>query len=192
MLGLLQLRTGSGWAGIRAAQPRLLLAVLLVEAGQTVTTDQLVDEIWGERPPRTATGTVQVYVMRLRRMLEGKPVGLVTRGQGYQLVVEDGAVDTSIFERCAQAGRRSLAAGETGKGFDELTKALALWRGRPFADVPPSHTVTAASHRWEQMRLAVAEDRFGGALDLHCHAEIIEELTELVQATRSGSGCTGC
>src|SRR5262245_47941244 len=99
MLGPLQLRTGTGWTGIRAAQPRLLLAVLHVQAGQIVSTDRLVDEVWDDRPPRTAIGTVQVYVMRLRRMLAGTPVGLVTRGRGYQLVAEDGAVDTSLFER---------------------------------------------------------------------------------------------
>ena len=182
MLGPLQLWTGTAWTGIRAAQPRLVLAVLLVESGQTVTTDRLVDELWERRQPRTATSTVQVYVMRLRRMLEGSPVKLVTRGHGYQLLAEDGAVDASLFERGAERGRRSLAAGKTGHGVGQLTEALGLWRGRPFADVPFSHMVAAAAERLEQLRLTVIEDRFSGALDLGRHAEVIDELAELVRA----------
>jgi DNA-binding SARP family transcriptional activator len=60
MLGPVQLWTGTTWTGIRAAQPRLVLAVLPVEVGQIVSTDRLIDEIWGDTPPRTATGTIQV------------------------------------------------------------------------------------------------------------------------------------
>ncbi|MFG1708640.1 BTAD domain-containing putative transcriptional regulator [Nonomuraea sp. M3C6] len=159
-----------------------MLAVLLVEAGQIVTTDRLVDELWGDKPPRTATGTVQVYVMRLRRMLEGSPVGLVTRGHGYQLVADDGAVDASLFERDAEMGRRSLASGKTRHGVGRLSEALGLWRGRPFADVPATQTVTGAAERLEHLRLTVIEDRFSGALDLGRHAEVVDELAELVQA----------
>jgi DNA-binding SARP family transcriptional activator len=182
MLGPLQLWTGTAWTGIRAAQPRLVLAVLLTEAGQIVTTDRLVDELWEHKQPRTATGTIQVYVMRLRRMLEGSPVALVTRGHGYELLAEDGAIDASLFERGAELGRRSLAEGRTCHGVGQLTEALELWRGRPFADVPPSHTVMAAAQRLEQLRLTVIEDRFSGALDLGRHAEVIDELAELVRA----------
>lgn len=182
MLGPLQLWNGTAWTGIPAAQPRLVLAVLLVEAGQIVTTDRLVDELWEHKQPRTATGTVQVYVMRLRRMLEGAPVALVTRGHGYQLLAEDGATDASLFERGAELGRRSLAAGKTGHGVGQLTEALGLWRGRPFADVPSSHTVAAAAERLEQLRLTVIEDRFSGALDLGRHADVIDELADLVRA----------
>jgi len=182
VLGPMQLWTGTAWIPIRAAQVRLVLAVFLLEAGQIVTTDRLVDELWGDKPPRTATGTVQVYVMRLRRMLEGSPVALVTRGHGYQLLADDGAIDASLFERGAEQGRRSLALGMTRDGVDQLSEALGLWLGRPLADVPPSHTVTAAAERLEQLRLAIVEDRFGGALDLGRHADVIDELTELVQS----------
>jgi DNA-binding SARP family transcriptional activator len=182
MLGPLQLWTGTAWTGIRAAQPRLVLAVLLVKSGQIVTTDRLVDELWEHKQPRTATATVQVYVMRLRRMLEGSPVALVTRGHGYQLLAEDSAVDASLFERGAELGRRSLAAGRTCHGVGQMTEALGLWRGEPFADVPSSHTVAAAAERLEQLRLTVSEDRFRGALDLGWHAEVIDELAELVRA----------
>lgn len=182
MLGPLQLRGDTAWTGIRAPQPRLVLAVLLAEAGQIVTTDRLIDELWAEKPPRSATGMVQVYVMRLRRMLNGSPVALLTRGHGYQLLADDGAVDASLFERAAEMGRRSLAVGKTGHGVGQLAEALGLWRGRPFADVPTTHTITAAAERLEQIRLTATEDRLKGALDLGRHANVIDELSELVDA----------
>ncbi|MEV6110509.1 BTAD domain-containing putative transcriptional regulator [Streptomyces sp. NPDC051940] len=189
MLGPLQVWTGTAWTGIRAAQPRLVLAVLVAERGQSVSTERLVDEVWGDTPPRTAVGTVQVYVMRLRRLLQGSPVVLATRGHGYRLVAEDGAVDAALFERGAEAGRRTMAAGQTRHGVDQLAGALDLWRGRPFADVPVSRTVAAEADRLEQLRLDVAEERYGAvlgvggaALELGGPAQLVDELAALVRA----------
>jgi len=90
-LGPLRVWDGAAWSGIGAPHQRVVLAVLLAEDGRAVTTDRLVHEIWGERPPRTAAHAVQVYVERLRRVIGAGPQGpLSTRGRGYQLLTEDG------------------------------------------------------------------------------------------------------
>ena len=81
-----------------------MLAILLLHRGEVVSVDRVVDELWGERPPDTATKTVQVYVSRLRKAL-GDGV-LVTRGGGYALEVDGDPVDADRFERLAERGAR--------------------------------------------------------------------------------------
>src|SRR3954453_14588209 len=98
ILGPLRVRDGAHWISVRAAQQRLVLAVLLIEAGRVVSTDQLVNEIWGAQPPGTAAATVRGYVYALRRTLGGGIHGpLLTRGNGYELAVADEDVDARVF-----------------------------------------------------------------------------------------------
>src|SRR5262245_63714068 len=85
ILGPVQVRVGRDWRSIPAGQPRLVLAVLLAEAGRMVTTERLVDAVWGGRPPRTAVNTVHAYVLRLRRVLGDGPLG--TQDRGYRITV---------------------------------------------------------------------------------------------------------
>ncbi|HEX6361004.1 AfsR/SARP family transcriptional regulator [Actinophytocola sp.] len=181
VLGPMQVWHGDGWQSIRAAQPRVVLAVLLAEAGQVVSADRLVDELWGERPPRTALNTIQGYVARLRKLLGGTAESrLLTRDRGYLLDVADGALDSHVFERLVEAGQRSVAAGELAAGVDLLVEALALWRGPALHDVPTSPVVTAEANRLEQRRLTALEARLGAELALGRHVEIVDELQRLV------------
>ncbi|MFB9332147.1 AfsR/SARP family transcriptional regulator, partial [Actinoplanes octamycinicus] len=173
LLGPVRYRTAAGWSGVRAAQPRAVLALLLVEAGRTVSVDRLVDELWGDRPPRTARNTVQGYVMRLRRAVGGP---LLTRERGYELVIGDDDLDSAVFERLT-AGSRTRAAPEA---LAEVERALTLWDGPALADVPPTPTVTAEAARLEQRRLAALEHRCRLQLRLGQHAEIVHDLASLV------------
>src|ERR1043165_7621752 len=106
VLGTLQVYTGERWSTIRAAQPRAVLAVLLARAGHTISADRLGDEIWGERPPRTAHNTVQGYVMRLRRLIGADANELLrTENGGYRLAVPDDELDAVAFTRLVEAGQ---------------------------------------------------------------------------------------
>jgi DNA-binding SARP family transcriptional activator len=181
ILGPLRVRDGAHWISIRAAQQRLVLAVLLIEAGKVISTDRLVDEIWGEQPPGTAAATVRGYVYALRRTLGGGTHGpLLTRGNGYELAVADDDVDARVFERSVDSGIRAIAAGDRGGALTRLSEALALWHGHVLADVPPSATVAAEANRLEQRRLTAMEERLGALLDLGRHAETVDELTRVV------------
>jgi len=92
---------------------RALLVVLLLHRGVAVSTDGLIDELWGERPPASAVKTVQVYVSNLRRALSDGL--LVTQGRGYLLRVAPGELDVDRFEALAREGRDALvAAGGVG------------------------------------------------------------------------------
>jgi DNA-binding SARP family transcriptional activator len=178
VLGQMQVRHGTEWAHIRAAQQRIVLAVLLTDAGRVVSMDRLVHEIWGEHPPRTAFNTIQGYVGRLRRLLPG--ASLVTRDRGYQLLVADDEVDSRVFERLLEAAQRDVLDGRVAEGADKLSGALALWRGAALLDVPASPTVTDEANRLEQRRLTAVEARAGAELDLGRHEERVDELARQV------------
>jgi DNA-binding SARP family transcriptional activator len=86
-----------------------LLAFLLLDAGEVVSTDRLIDALWGESPPASALNSVHIYVSQLRKVLgEGC---LVTRGHGYLLVLEPEQLDLGRFERLLGEGRELLARG---------------------------------------------------------------------------------
>ncbi|MBP2330477.1 DNA-binding SARP family transcriptional activator/tetratricopeptide (TPR) repeat protein [Kibdelosporangium banguiense] len=179
LLGPLEVWDGVAWSEVGPARQRTVLAVLLIEAGRVVRTDRLVDEIWGESPPRTATNALQGHVMRLRRLM-GDSCPLVTTRQGYQLLAEDDDLDTSVFGRLVECGKRHLAQSRPYEGATRLAEALALWRGPALADVPGCPTVDTATQWLEQCRLNAAEDRIEAELSLGRHAEVVDELYRLV------------
>ena len=158
---------------------RSVLAILLLRAGQVVSTDELIDEVWGERPPTTAAKTVQVYVSSLRKVL-GDGV-LITRARGYVLEVGDGEVDADRFRVLAAEGARALRAGELRSGADRLREALGLWRGAPLAEFTYERFAQSAISRLEEGRLAALEERIDVDLALGEHRGLIGELEVLVR-----------
>jgi DNA-binding SARP family transcriptional activator/tetratricopeptide (TPR) repeat protein len=181
LLGPLRVWDGAAWVQVAAAQQRLVLAILLIEARQVVSAERLIDEVWGEQPPRAALSVLRGYVMRLRRLIGEGGGGLVTHGGGYELAVDDDDLDARVFDRLVGTGRRALAAGEVGTAVAQLAGALALWRGPALADVPASRTVRAHRARLERSRLAATEDWLDGELARGRHAEVVDELSRLVE-----------
>ncbi|MFD9962343.1 BTAD domain-containing putative transcriptional regulator [Amycolatopsis sp. NPDC058986] len=180
VLGPVRIWDGEDWVAVRAAQPRSVLALLLVEAGRVVATDRLVDELWGACPPRTALNTVQVYVNRLRRLLgeDGHEL-LATTGRGYRLTVADGELDAGVFQRLVESGQRELAEGRAEAAAATLAAALALWRGPAFSEVP-AETAVAEATRLDQLRLTALEARLDADLRLGRHLEVVDEVQDWV------------
>src|SRR5262245_35997905 len=117
VLGVLRVWDGAAWCEIKAAQQRMVLAILVIEAGRVVSIDRLIDEVWAERPPSAAVSTVHGYVLRLRRLLgDVSRERIVTSGHAYQLVAEAGDIDAVVFERLAASGRKTLETGDVGAG----------------------------------------------------------------------------
>ena len=136
---------------------RALLAVLVLRRGEVVSSDRLIDAVWGERAPASAVKIVQGYVSQLRRAL-GEGV-LVTRGHGYLLATESCAVDVDRFEGLVGEGRRLLRSGDARGGRELLREGLALWRGPPLADFAYEPFAQGEIARLEEARLAALEDR---------------------------------
>jgi DNA-binding SARP family transcriptional activator/Tfp pilus assembly protein PilF len=189
ILGPLEVWTGQDWSGIGAPKWRALLGALLLNQGQVVSTDRLIAELWGDDTPDRAANLVSVYVLRLRRVL-GDPEGrvLVTRAPGYQLLLQPGDLDADSFETLAGQGRRALAERDPRRAADTLAEALALWRGRALADVPPSALVTAEADRLEESRLTALELRIEADLGCGLHAPLVPELRRMLsdQPLREG------
>ncbi|MCC4314116.1 BTAD domain-containing putative transcriptional regulator [Streptomyces malaysiensis] len=186
VLGSLELRDGEGWASLGPAKWRTLLAVLLCHANQTVSTERLLDELWGEgRAPQSATKLLQTYVSRLRQTM-GDEAGqtLITekqgyKAQGYRLAVEAAEFDAHRFEQLVEEGRRCLDREAPETAAERLREALAMWRGTPFADVPPTPAVAAEASRLEECRLQAVDARIDADLRCGRHTAVLRELEAL-------------
>jgi len=158
---------------------RAVLAILVLHAGEVVPSDRLIDELWGERAPATATKTIQVYVSKLRKAL-GEGV-LVTRSGGYVLRAKAMEVDARQFEALAAEGQGSLHAGDFRRAAGLLRDALGLWRGPALADFAYESFAQAEVARLEESRLVVLEDRIDAELGLGEHTGLVGELEGLVR-----------
>ena len=176
ILGPLEVRDGGVAVGLGGVRERSLLAVLLLNANELVPTDRLIDELWGEQPPKTAVKTVQVYVSRLRKVLGANTI--VTSAPGYVLAVDKEQIDARRFERLAAQGSRALSAGDLAAARASLGEALALWRGAPLSDFAYERFAQAEAARLHELRLAALEERV--EVDLRCG--LAEKLVAELQA----------
>ena len=184
LLGPFEVARNGHLVDVGGPRQRALLAILLLRANQPVHRDVLVDELWGEQPPPGAGHAVAVYISRLRKTLEsaaGSPC-VLTRPGAYILQVADEQVDVARFERLAEDGRRSLAAGAPERAAAQLGGALALWRGRPLSDFRDEPFAQAEIGRLERLRAEVVEDRVEADLAVGRHADVVGELEVLVAA----------
>ncbi|MDX6332749.1 MAG: hypothetical protein QOG05_89 [Streptosporangiaceae bacterium] len=182
ILGPLEVQVDGGWHGVNAPKWRTMLAVLLLQAGQVISTDQLITEVWPEESPARASNSISVYALRLRRLI-GDPEGkvLVTRYPGYQLLVPADDIDADRFSRLAAEGRKALSAGECQRAADLLNEALGLWQGsRALADVPASPLVSAEASGLEEARIEALELRIQADLACGRQAQVVAELRRLL------------
>lgn len=175
VLGPTEVLGDDGPAKIGAGQPRTVLAALALSAGTTCTTDALIDAVWGESPPASASKLLQVYVSRLRKLLPAG-IGIETRPTGYHRKVDPSAVDAVRFEREVGDGRAALEAGNPALAAAVLARALALWRGPAYADVRYAPFAEAEIERLERLRDFCVELRTDAQLDLGHHADVLAEL----------------
>ncbi|MFS4093537.1 BTAD domain-containing putative transcriptional regulator [Streptomyces sp. AF1A] len=186
VLGPLGLWRGSEEIPLAPAKWRMLLAVLLCEANQVVSTDRLVAELWGDDPPQSVGKLLQGYVSKVRRAL-GDESGrlLVTHAQGYRahgyrLVVGASEVDAHRFVELIEQGGRELDSGAAETAAEYLEEALGLWRDAPFADVPPTPALEAEAMRLSAYRTQARESRIEARLRLGRHEAVLDELEALV------------
>jgi DNA-binding SARP family transcriptional activator len=181
VLGPLEARVGERRLPLGGMKQRALLAALLLQANEVVTSDRLVDELWGAEPPRTAATALQVHVSQLRKALKADRELLLTRAGGYLIALEPDQLDLSRFERLASEGERALAEGDAVSALASLGAALDLWHGPPLADLTYEPFAQAPIMRLEELRLAAIEARVEAELALGHHEAIIGELESLVR-----------
>ncbi len=182
VLGPLEVRDGDEIVHVGGTRQRSVLAILLLRANEVVSTDRLIDELWGASPPDDAATALQAHVSRLRKAIPDGPSVLVTKAPGYLLRVAPRQLDLERFEEHVRTGRDALADGDAELAATELRAALALWRGRPLADLENEPFAREATAHLEDVWLDALEVRVGADLDLGRHAELVPELRALVRA----------
>jgi len=160
---------------------RAVLAVLALRANEVVSTDRLVDELWGESAPAKAAHTVQVFVSRLRSALGPAGERLVTRPPGYVLELEMNELDSARCEQLYETARSDLNAGDAASAAALLGEAQALWRGPPLAEFTYEPFAQATVARLEELRLNCREELIEAQLALGLHTEVVSELEALIR-----------
>jgi YVTN family beta-propeller protein len=178
ILGPLEVEDDGRVLPLGGSKQRALLALLLLHANQVVSRDRLIDEVWGDRAPKTAAAALQGYVSGLRKALGARRI--LTRAPGYLLQVEPNDLDLGSFDRLARAGREALANGDAERASQMFAEALALWRGPPLADLDVAPFAYAERLRLEESRLTAIEERIEAELALGRHAAVVAELEALV------------
>src|SRR5262249_6515527 len=133
ILGSLEIRREDEVLSLRSPLQRKVLGALLV-ADRAVLADELIDVLWGERPPSTAIGTLQTHISRLRSALGSGPKLLQSDASGYRLHIGPDDLDSRRFGRLVADGIDASRAGRTESAGALLTDALSLWRGPALID----------------------------------------------------------
>lgn len=166
---------------------RQLLALLL-RSNQLLHVDTVLEELWGDNPPRSAITTLQTYIYQLRKLIvrEGLtgagPNGglLATRPQGYVLQIHEDQLDANIFQARLRLGRGLYDKGDYVEAARLLSEALASWRGPALVDVPCGRVLEAHATHLNELRTSALELRIDADFNLGRHRELIGELRVLI------------
>jgi DNA-binding SARP family transcriptional activator len=162
IFGGLEVRRGDAAVDLGPPKQRTVLAVLLLESGRVVSSERLVELLWGEDAPK-ASASLQAYVSNLRRALEPdrRPRDpaqvLLTQAPGYRLAVARSEVDALRFEDLVSQGRAELAAGDEVGALITLEAALALWAGPPLPELAGEPFAIEAAERLGNLRGSAIE-----------------------------------
>lgn len=186
VLGSLQVREGESAIELGGSRHREILARLLLSRGQAVSVERLVDDLWGEEPPRHAIATVRTLVFHLRQALEPRRLPrtpakvLTTAASGYVLRAESGATDIGRFEAFIDEGTELLARNQAADALTRFRQALQLWRGRPYAEFADYQWARSEISRLIELRHVALEGKTTALLELGRSAEAIPDLTAQV------------
>jgi DNA-binding SARP family transcriptional activator len=165
---------------ITGERQRAVLAMLLLSRNEVVSTERLIDAVWGADPPASAAHGVEVAVSNLRRQLARDVV--LTRPPGYLVPLRAGDLDADLFTALVAEAGGARARGDPAAAAATLREALALWRGGALADVAAAPFALLETMRLEELRLAALEQRIDADLERGLAAEVVGELRLLIEA----------
>ena len=186
VLGQLEVARRGATVALESLKQRSLLALLLIHANQVVSTDRIIDELWGDQPHADRHNALWVHISNLRSALEpdrgkrSEGTLLMTRSPGYMLQVGPDELDSARFERLVAEGR-GLIDVDPGAASMALGEGLGLWRGRPYSDVMYESYAQPEIGRLEELRLEAVELRIDADLRRGLAAELIGELESLAR-----------
>ncbi|WP_326771186.1 AfsR/SARP family transcriptional regulator (plasmid) [Streptomyces sp. NBC_01591] len=186
LLGPLEILNGAHHCTPTAPRTLRTLALLVVRIHYVVPLSTIVEELWGDQPPRTASTTAQTYIYQLRRIVDeqGLPVSgkelLRTRAPGYVLHCPEERTDLLHFRRLTTRAQQLLAERQAEEASVLLRQALDLWRGAPLANVSVGPVLEGYLASLEEQRMWALNLRIEADLQLGRVHQLIEELRVLV------------
>ena len=180
ILGPLEVLDDGRAITIGGSRQRALLALLALHVNETLSTESLIDGLWGERAPGNAAKTVQMQISRLRKALAGAAGAVVTREHGYELRADRDRVDAHRFERLVATGCGELAGGHARSAVTALEEGLALWLGAPLAEFACEPFAQGEIARLDELRATAHEQLIEAKLRLGRHGELVGELESLI------------
>ncbi|HEX6501592.1 MAG TPA: AfsR/SARP family transcriptional regulator [Micromonosporaceae bacterium] len=187
-----------------APKPRRVLALLAMSLNSVVRNEQIIEELWEDRPPASVTTTLQTYVYQLRKSLglatanaadygnRHRPAeALHTFSGGYMLSLTPDSLDAARFERLAKRGQAELESGRVEEAAQTLREALSLWRGDALVDVNPGPVLQVEVVRLEELRRSTLEARIDADLRLGRHHSVLSELVRLAAQQPTHEGFQG-
>jgi WD40 repeat protein/DNA-binding SARP family transcriptional activator len=172
---------------IGGSKERTILACLIARAGRVVPVDDLIEELWGDRPPRAPEKTLVSYVSRLRRELQSRRSAvsnvdvIVFHADGYTLESDGHEIDAISFEQLAVEGHRLLVTGRTREAHPVLQEALGLWRGTAYQGYRYTGFGAAEGERLDELRRTATEDLIDSRLAGADPGQLVPELETMVR-----------
>jgi DNA-binding SARP family transcriptional activator len=176
VLGPVDVMGDGGSRPVHGLRRKAVLAALALHGGQTVSTSRLADAVWGQTAPPTALNTLQSHVSYLRKVL-GSKAAILARPPGYVLALGDDGTDVQLAERLLHHGVR---AADPAQGARDLREALALWRGRPLADVAELAWLAEQAVQLDLLRQRVQRALCEARLAAGEHAQLMPDLEQMV------------
>jgi len=177
LLGPVDLTVGGTVRHIPGQRPKAVLAILALNPGRVVAADRLIDAVWGDRAPVTATNSLQHHISRLRRLF-GARTTILARAPGYVLNLDAEATDVAVAERLIRLG---MTSAEPIQRVDLLQGAVDLWRGPALMDVTGSPGLEEQAERLNRLRLQAQEALVEARLGLGQHTLVLQDLESLVR-----------
>ncbi len=179
VLGPLEAVGPSGTAALVGGKQRLLLAILVLHAGELVARSAIIDALWPEDPPASAAQSVESYVSRIRAALRAagatQPI-LASAPGGYRLLRDGNRFDRDAFTELASRARAAFEDGDAREASELAGEALALWHGPALAGISEERAIRGDTAALEDQRLQVLETRADAQLAIGDHAQVIAEL----------------
>ncbi|MFB7615411.1 BTAD domain-containing putative transcriptional regulator [Kitasatospora sp. NPDC056181] len=177
LLGPEEVLCGEQVVPISAAKHRAVLSMLLLRSDRVVSTEDLIDGLWGADPPRTARTTLHNYIRRLRGILGDRGADILhTRPGGYSLQLESHRLDVHVFEDLVKRAEGAQAAGDLNGASELLRRALRLWRGRALEGTASRYLAEVEAPRLDEGRRSAFEGLMDVDLRLGRHAALLGEM----------------
>jgi YVTN family beta-propeller protein len=189
VLGPLEVVVGGRELALGGPKQRALLAMLVLHRNEAVARDRLIEAVWGDSPPDSASRALDTYISRLRAQLGAERV--IRQAPGHLLRVEPGELDLERYDGLVADAASLREQGDAAGAARELREALALWRGPALADLRYEPGVSRLADGLEERRLHALEQRLDADLARGDSATLVAELHQLVRSHPSRERLVG-